>query len=104
MLSRPDCVPDDVVHGELDELRSLLAPALALSADVRQAPLDVGDLQAPQLVFNIEMLRDQGFDPLADRGTIGFRCRPIGTLLCPCIGFEPEHFTDKLRTDAVAPV
>src|SRR6266516_1470693 len=100
-LARPYRIPNDVVHRKLDELGPLLPPALALGPHVDEPPLDVGDLAGAELVFQIEMLGNQRFDPAADRGAIGFTRRPIDALLRPRVGFQPEHFPDELRTDAV---
>src|SRR2546423_14184967 len=68
-LARSYRVSHDVVHGKLDELRALLAAPLALGAHIGESPLDVRDLERPQPVFEIEMLRDQGFDLAANGGT-----------------------------------
>src|SRR5256885_351771 len=86
-LLRSDGVPDYVVDGKLDELRALVAPALSLGAHIRQPPLDVGHLERAQLIFQVEMLRDQRLDLLADRGTARLRRYAIGALLRPRIGF-----------------
>src|SRR5256885_9895118 len=99
-LLRSDGVPDYVVDGKLDELRALVAPALSLGAHIRQPPLDVGHLERAQLILEIEMLRDQRLDLLADRGSPRFGCYPIGALLGSCICFQPKHLPHDLRADA----
>ena len=66
-LPRAHGVAQDVVDGELDELRTLVAPPLALGAHLSEPPLDVSDFERAQPVFEIEMLRDQGLDLRADR-------------------------------------
>ena len=65
-LLRPRRIPDDVVHRPPHELEPLLDPALRLRPDVGEAPLDVGDLEAPQLVLDVEMMADQRLELAAD--------------------------------------
>src|SRR6266516_5636194 len=101
-LPRAHSIAHDIVDGELDELGSLLAPPLALGTHVREASLDVSNLPRAQLVLEIEVLRDEGLDLLADGRAIGFGRRSIGTLLSARIGLQPEHLADKLRAKAVA--
>src|SRR5205809_2384926 len=103
-LPRAHGVAHDVVDGELDEVRTLVAPPLALGAHLDEPPLDVSDFERPQLVFEIEVLCDQRLDLLADHGPAGFRRRTIPSLLRPRIGFQPKHLPDELRTDTVATV
>src|SRR5881409_1951089 len=87
-LSGADRVPDDVVHRELDEFCPLLAPTLALRADLGQPAPDVGNLQRAQLVFEIEVLCDQRLDFGANGGTRGLGSATVGSLLRACVGFQ----------------
>ena len=68
-LPGSNSVAHDVVYGELDELRAVIPSALILRTHVREPALDVRHLERAQLILQIEMLRDQGFDLLADSGT-----------------------------------
>src|SRR5437763_8656325 len=101
-LPRSYCVSNNVVHGELDELRTLLAAALALGPNVGEAPFDVRDFASAELVLQIEVLRNQRLDLVPDRGTVGFAGCSIGTLLRPRVGFQSEQLSDELRAHAVA--
>src|SRR2546423_15671761 len=83
-LARSYRVSHDVVHGKLDELRALLAAPLALGAHIGESPLDVRDLERPQPVFEIEMLRDQGFDLAANGGMCALGYGAGRGLLCAC--------------------
>src|SRR5882762_10229216 len=64
-LAGSNGVAHDVVDGELDELRALVAPALAFSAHICEPSLDIGDFARAQLVLEIEVLRDERLDPRA---------------------------------------
>src|SRR3954464_360584 len=94
-------ISNDVVHRELDELRTLVVAALALGPDVGESPLDVPDFAGTELIFQIEVLRNQRLDLVADRGTVGFAGCSIGALLRPRVGFESEHLADELCARAV---
>src|SRR5204863_1599507 len=98
---RPDRIPDDIVHRELDKLRPLVDPALTLGAHLGESALDVGDLAGAQLVFEIEMLRNQCFDLAANGGAPCFRRDAVGSLLRARVRFEPKHLADELRAHAV---
>ena len=65
-LLRAQRIAHDVLDGKLDELRALVAPALILSAHVRESSFDIGDLQPAQSILQIEVLRDERLDLLSD--------------------------------------